>query len=235
VEDRPGLAFEVASVRPEEGPLREFRGLRSSGTQLTMVGYNLRTLVTEAYNLKYHELSFGKVDPDQDVYYDLVARAEGDRRPTLVEFRRMLQTLLAERFHLVIRREKRIMPVYALVVGKHGVTFRESAADAVFSARHGVDGRKQSISATAMTMEVLAEQIGSSLMPDLPVVDRTGLTGRYDLRLAATPPFRMKGELQPGDAGVVDVIEEQLGLRLEQQKAEVDVVVVERMEKPTPN
>lgn len=200
-----------------------------------MVGYNLRTLVTEAYDLKYHELSFGRVDPDSDVYYDIVARAEGDGRPTLAEFRGMLQTLLAVRFHLVVHREKQAMPVYALIVAKSGPKMPESAAGAKFTVVHGVRGRNQSISVTGMTMDELAGEIGNSFMPDRPVIDRTGLTGRYDFKLEATPEFRLRGETQAGDASVADAIEAQLGLKMEPQRAEVEVMVVERMEKPTAN
>jgi uncharacterized protein (TIGR03435 family) len=86
-----------------------------------------------------------------------------------------------------------------------------------------------------MTMESLADEIWISFQPDRPVVDRTGLTGFYDFKLEATPAFRLRGELQAGDANVIDSIEEQLGLRLEPRKAEVEVVVVDRMEKPTEN
>src|SRR5689334_21644665 len=104
-------------------------------------------LVREAYNLKQHEVAVAVTAPlpsgtaYQTAYYDIEAKAEGDRPRTRDEFRPMLQALLADRFKLRVHREMKEIPVYALVVGKDGPKLRKSEEDAAESASIGVNGR----------------------------------------------------------------------------------------------
>jgi uncharacterized protein (TIGR03435 family) len=81
-------------------------------------------------------------------------------------------------------------------------------------------------------MESLTDYVGGGL--DKPVVDRTGLTGVYDIKFEATPEFRLR-DPQPGDIGAMDAIQSQLGLRLESQKADVEVLIVDYVAKPSEN
>jgi uncharacterized protein (TIGR03435 family) len=167
--------------------------------------------------------------------YDIAAKAEGDGSPTRAEFRPMLQTLLAERFNLKFHRETRAMPVYALVVGKNGPKFKESAPDAPRVANFGVNGRNQNMTLTQATIDTVADTIKGIFFVDRPVLDKTGLTGKYDIKLEATPEFRINNNPQPDDISVFDTIEQQLGLKLEPQKANVEVLVVDHIEKPSEN
>lgn len=99
-------AFEVASVKIHEGPLTRILGFSSSGPRVAMEGYPAIGLVMEAFNLKNYQVSFaGPVPGGDDTYYDIVAIAAGNRTPGRDEFRHMLQTLLAERFHLKTHHE----------------------------------------------------------------------------------------------------------------------------------
>lgn len=229
-------AFEVASIRPHEGRLQMLRGFSSSGTRVTMEGYLPIYLVMEAYNLKVYQVAFApSATQSEYVYYDIVAKAEGDGAPTRDEFRPMLQKLLAERFNLKVHREMREMPVYALVVGKNGPKFKESAPDATVDRYVGVNGRNQYVRASKAGMEWLAEEIPNTFFVDRPVVDRTGLNGTYDFRIEATPEFRINNNPEPDDISVFSAVQDQLGLRLEPQKAMVEVLVVDHMEKPSAN
>ena len=79
----------------------------------------------EAYKLKNYQVSFSPAFPQAAVFYDIVAKADGDGAPTRGESRPMLQKLLAQQFKLKVHREKKEMPVYALVVGKNGPKFKE--------------------------------------------------------------------------------------------------------------
>ncbi len=203
----------------------------ASGNRVTLIGYNAAALIAEAYHLKRYQMSFAPSLPDYEPYYDIVANAPGPAIPTRSEFREMLQSLLADRFHLKIRRESKEMAVYALVVAKDGPKFKESAPDAVFHANHGVNGRRQNVVATKFTMENLADDI----YVDRPVVDRTGLTGAYDIKLEATPEFRMERDPQPDDIRIFQAVQDQLGLRLVPQKVMFEVLVVDHVEKPTQN
>lgn len=225
-------AFEVASVKVHTAPLSRMMDFSSSGPRLRLEGYTTSMLVMEAYDLKRYQVMFvSEAQNDWNTYYDIDAIAPGDSARTRDAFRPMLQKLLEERFQLKVRRDSKEMEVYALVVGKGGPKFHQSAPDAVFHANHGVNGRRQNVVATKFTMEDLADDIGV----DRPVVDRTGLTGAYDIKLEATPWFRIERDPQPDDLSMFDAIQDQLGLRLAPEKAAIPILVVEHVAKPTPN
>ena len=205
----------------------------SSGPHATYQGYTVTYLIMEAFKLKGYQVSLGPSPLDwySSVYYDIFANAEGDARLSRDDFRPMMRSLLVERFHLRFHREQKEMPVYALVVSKNGPKFRESAPNAVFQANHGVNGRLQNLVATKFTMDMLADDIGV----DRPVVDQTGLRGQYDIRLEATPEFRIINSSAPGDISIFDALPDQLGLKLQLQKTMVEVLVVDHVEKPSAN
>jgi len=229
------LAFEVASVKPHQGPLTRYLDFSSSGPRLTLEAYPLSGLIMEAYNLKGYQVSFAAPDPAPEVLYDVVARAEGAGVRTKNEFRQMLQTLLAERFHLKTHRQMMERPVYALLIGKNGPKFKESAPDAEVTFLGGVNGRNQTVTASKATMETLVQQIQRRFPSDRPVVDRTGLRGTYDLKLEATPEWQIDSNPDPNDVSIFTAVKEQLGLKLEAQKAMVEVLVIDGVEKPSAN
>jgi uncharacterized protein (TIGR03435 family) len=229
------LAFEVASVKPHQGPLTRFQDFSSSGPRLTLEAYPLGGLITEAYNLKGYQISFAAPVPDPDVFYDIAARAEGAGVRTKNEFRQMLQTLLAERFHLKTHRQMMERPVYALLIGKNGPKLKESAPDAEVTFLGGVNGRNQTVTASKATMETLVGAIQRGFNSDRPVVDRTGLTGTYDLKLEATPEWRIDSNPDPNEVSIFTAVKEQLGLKLEAQKAMIEILVVDHIEKPSAN
>ena len=230
----PPPAFEVASIRPHDGPLHTIFGFSSSGTRVTLEGYPPIGLVMEAYKLKNYQVSFPSSVPQADVYYDIVAKAEGGGAPTRDEFRPMLQKLLAERFNLKVHHEMKEMPVYALVVGKNGPKFKRSAPDGTFSGYGGVNGRNQYMKQSKATMDDMVDAIWN--FADRPVVDKTGLTGTYDYRIEATLNFRLHdGTDDPNDITIFSAVQDQLGLRLEAQRAMVEILVVDHMEKPSAN
>lgn len=228
------MAFEVAAIKVRLGPQGRLNGFSSSGPHVTFLAYSVRSLLMEAYNLKYYQLSFAAPFNEPDyTYYDVVAKAEGDAPRTRAEFRQMLQALLAERFALSAHRDTQEMQVYALVVGKNGPKFKESAPDAAPTFLGTVNGRNQGVTATKLSMERLVQDL--AIQGDRPVVDRTGLTGAYDIKFEATPQFRLDRETQPGDISVFDALQTQLGLKLESVKAQIEVLVVDHVEKPFEN
>lgn len=83
-------------------------------------------------------------------------------------------------------------------------------------------------------MESVAREISNSGV-DRPVLDKTGLTGKYDIKLEATPEFRINNNPQPEDISIFDAVQNQLGLKLEPQKAMLEILVVDHAEKPSPN
>ena len=134
----------------------------------------------------------------------------------------MLQTLLADRFKLVVRHESKEMRVYELVVAKSGSTLRESTGPRTF-----FTSRPALISGARVSMRELAVALSSLL--DRQVIERTGLTGVYDVKVQWTP------DSATGDLGVslFTAIQEQLGLKLESTRDRVDVLVVDHIERPT--
>jgi uncharacterized protein (TIGR03435 family) len=219
--------------------LQVFEGFTASGPRLNLEGYNLRGLIEEAYNLRSYRVSFAGSnlgsDEQSDTNYDIAAVADGNDSPTKEEFRQMLQALLADRFKLRFHREPREMLVYALVVAKGGPRFKESSPDEILKIRTGPHGRNQTVTASKETMESFAEDIMQGFQPQLPVIDKTGLTGSYDIKLEATPEYRINNNPQPEDISIFTALEEQLGLKLDRQNSAVDVLVVDHIEKPSEN
>lgn len=222
-------SFEVASIRENPGPWHIMSGYSSSGSRLTLEAWSVRGLVQEAFSLKRYALV---IPPSNTtLFYDVAAKAEGDKALTRDEFKPLLQRLLVDRFGLKFHREMREIPVYAMVVGKSGPKFRASDPEKPRKSYVGVNGRNQYMELSQGTMEMVAGGIDV----DKPVIDKTGLTGKYDIRLEATPEFRMGNNPQPDDIRVFDAIQQQLGLRLEAQKASIEVLVVDHIEPPSAN
>jgi uncharacterized protein (TIGR03435 family) len=126
------------------------------------------------------------------------------------------------------------MSVYALVSGKVGPKFKESAPDASTGDQFYGNGRSWRITMPRATMEDLADAIASTSGLDLPVVDRTGLKGVYDLRIAYMTEETIADDPGPSDIGVFDAVLN-IGLKLEVQKANVGVLVVDSVGKPSAN
>jgi len=231
------LSFEVASIRVHREPPRII-GVSISGPRLRADAEMLLGLVRYAYDLKNYQLADSPaLATAGETMYDIVAKAEGDDAYKPQEFRQMLQALLADRFKLKVHREMREMPVYALVLGKNGPKFKESAPESNFSGHHGVNGRNQSMTLTKATMQHVTEGLQGYV--DRPVVDNTGLTGTYDIKFEATPAFRLNRNpdqpSEPGDISAFTAVQEQLGLKLEARKAKIEVLVVDHVEKPSEN
>jgi uncharacterized protein (TIGR03435 family) len=224
-------SFEVASVKVHPDP-PHIIGIKTSGPRFHADAETVGGLIMYAYNLQNYQLSLPKSDQN-DVYYDIEAKAEGDATPTKEQFRQMLQPLLAERFKLKVHHEMRETAVFFLIVGKNGPKFKPSAADATPSGNIGVKGRNQITTLSKSTVDGLVEML--PLYAGRPVIDKTGLQGVYDIKFEATPFFRLNRDPDPADISVFDGVQDQLGLKLEPQKAPVDVVVVDHLEKPSGN
>ncbi len=225
-----GAAFEVASIKPHEGATPRILDFQSSGPLVKLEAYTIEGLILEAYHLKAHQVAYPQPDT---TFYDLVARAPGESL-TRDQFRPLFPTLLADRFGLKFHREPREMSVYALVPGRVGPKFKESPPDAPDNDQFYGNGRSWRITMPRGTMEGLADAIASTSGLDLPVVDKTGLKGVYDLRIAYMTEETIANDPGPSDIGVFDAVLN-IGLKLEVQKANVDVLVVDSVGKPSAN
>jgi uncharacterized protein (TIGR03435 family) len=152
--------------------------------------------------------------------------------------RKMVQTLLADRFKLATHAETRELPIYALVVAKSGPKFGAVQANGT-TVNHGRDYiQVQGTNSIALLAEELSKEVGRD------VVDKTGNQGRYNLTLRWTPdnavsPLDRSGGSSPtlGSSGlsIFAAIQEQLGLKLESQKGPVQVLVIDHVEMPSEN
>lgn len=220
-------SFEVASIRPHDGPV-QMVGLTTSGARVTITAFSVNALVEFAYNLKMYQVVGG---PGWDAErYGIAAKAPGDAAVTRDQVRPMIQALLAERFHATVHRETREMPVYALMPASKAPKLKESAPDASPMLRMSSPRGVIQITTTKGSMGQLVDQLSGNI--GRPVLDRTGLTGTYDYTL------EWAGEYAPANSdapSIFSAVEEQLGLKLESAKAPIEVMVVDQVEKPSPN
>jgi uncharacterized protein (TIGR03435 family) len=225
------VEFEVASIKPHAGPVTVSGGPFSSGPRVRYVAVKLTDLVTEAYGLRYEQVSGspGWGSGPAGARYDIEAKAEGDAKPAKEQLRQMLQSLLAERFRLKVRRETVDTPIYALVLAKGGLKLK--AVDKGEGVRVRASGTGQRMDGKA-TMEFLAQQL--SISAGRLVLDRTGLTGNYEFTLEWTPDSAAPPDDSPS-ISIFTAVQEQLGLKLEPAKAPVEMLIIEHAEMPTEN
>ena len=186
--------------------------------------------------------------------YNIEAKANGD--PPREQMILMLQSLLADRFKLTVHHETRQLPVYALVLtkpGKTGPQLKAHPGDAKcisvpqpdpgpgkampaycndFRVGAGASGGLHE-TAHATTMDRFPATLGQQV--DRPVVDQTGLSGVFDVDLEFTSQRAAVDTQAAGPPLIFTAIQEQLGLKLEPTTAPVDVIVIDHIEKPSPN
>jgi uncharacterized protein (TIGR03435 family) len=226
------LSFEVASIKPFQGLATEVY-LHVSGPKVTISEYGLLGLIMTAYKVEPWQVSGGPPWLESD-RFNIAANAPGDGRPTDEQIQRMLQSLLADRFHLEVHREKRDRPIYALVIEKKGSKLQPgNSADATFRLASGA--RTVRMTFQKRDMEFLAVQLSNSGGLGREVVNKTGLTGTYDFTLHWASGNDGNASPDSNEPGLITALQEQLGLKLEPQKAQVEMLVIDHAEKPSEN
>ena len=219
------LRFEVASVKPSkpgQGP--HGTPLRISHGRVTLDDASLRQIIGHAYSVQRVRV-LNSPSWSNSRGFDVVAKAEAPDA-TEDQIRRMLQTLLLERFKLAAHREKREMQAYALAVGKNGPKVREAATGESGT----LDDKPGQLVFKKAPMSSLAALLANIL--DTPVEDMTGLKGLYDFTLPVGDRL-VPGVNDPRE--ILPYAVEQIGLKLELRKMPVEVVVVDHAEEPSPN
>jgi len=222
-------AFEVASLKPHKPNVAgENRGRESIDTApgvLTVRNASLRSCIKWAYFIGDYQISGPAWLNDER--YDITAKAAGPAR--LDELRRMLGTLLAERFRLQVHREAKELPVYRLVASKSGPKLHKAESGGNTS----MQGENGSFVFRGTSMAQLADDLSGLTQVDRPVLDRTGIPGVFDFTLKfGEDNNEMKRALIAGDGpSIFTLIEEQLGLKLEARKDAVEVLVIDHAER----
>jgi uncharacterized protein (TIGR03435 family) len=236
--------FEVASLKPIAPGFHESSTVRMAPGGQRYIGENasLKLMMIVAYRVKADQISGGPTWMDSD-HYDMNAQAE--RQSSVEELHVMLQNLLADRFKLHFRKETKEMPAYVLTVeGAGNPKLQPHEAENAGEPWIDVGGKmlQTTMRAKSVRMDYFAFRLAQ--MMDRPVIDRTKLNGAYDFDLAYTrelPPGMSENTLlngAPVDTSgptIFEALRKQLGLRLEAQKAPVDVLVIDYAEKPTGN
>jgi uncharacterized protein (TIGR03435 family) len=236
-------AFDVASVKinqqyqPENGRTWEPQIDVKPGI-VSMRNVSLVSLIKWAYRVQRYQIiqpsgleikrggSGGYTDTAR---YDLLAKC--DRPVPEDEMRPMLQTLLAERFHLTLHRETRTLPVLAIVEVKGGHKMRPSQLEKV---EDGRQDPKFGHIVRGASIEEIATEFSDAHDWDAAVIDGTGLKGRFDFEIDIR---KYVPQMKPGDPppDVLSIVQEalthEIGLKLEARKVPIEVLVIDRLEK----
>jgi uncharacterized protein (TIGR03435 family) len=222
------IDFEVALIRPHQGAVT-ISGLSISGMQVRETAVDLMDLIVDAYSVRRDQVSGAPEWGKGVARYDILAKASGEGEPSREKARQMLQSLLADRFKLSIRRESVETPVYALVLAKGGAKFKPANDFTGIKGWRNDTGRHIEGS---VNMEFLSRQLYAAA--GRVVVDQTGLAGNFSIALEWTPL-----DFTPPDGtaplSIFTAVEEQLGLKLNPSKAPVEKLIIEHAEKPELN
>jgi uncharacterized protein (TIGR03435 family) len=252
-------AFDVASVKVSTSLDQPSGSYVAPGGRYVAQNMTLRALIKVAYGVHDSQIVGGPAWIDTD-RWDVNAKAEG--YPQAAAFRDvarlMVRPLLADRFKLSFRREPRELPVYAIVVaranGQLGPQFRPNdghdcagpappippasgAKEPAVPLPCGADMfRPGHLAARAMTLDNMLVAFNRFANSDRVVIDRTGLTGKFDWEIQWTPQELTAGNAPPPEGpSLFEAFREQAGLKLEARKDTVEVLLIDHVERPTPD
>jgi uncharacterized protein (TIGR03435 family) len=236
----PFDAFEVATIKPTEPGWTGGRYMTMKGAQFAAKNYEPRVLMAAAFNLPPAAISSGPDWLDSE-HYDVLAKTPGDVKPTPDEQMSMLRNLFADRFQLKFHREPKELPLYQITVAKGGLKLREPTPSPdgpqplIFSLAPG----NARLPARNATIADLAAVMQRTLF-NRTVVDKTGLSGRYDFDLEWTPDeTEFNGAIHPipesTKPDLFAAIQQQLGLKLESTRGPVEAMIIDKIDRPSEN
>jgi uncharacterized protein (TIGR03435 family) len=238
-------AFEAVSIKPNKSGdplvgLKIMPGGRLVGTNVTVP-----VLVRLAYNIRLFRLIVGGPDWIRSEHFDVETSAQGN--PGSDEIRLMAQSLLADRFKLIVHRETQQLPIYSLVVSRAGnlptsdATRCSSGADGstslpfcgalLPSPTPAKNGRH--MIGRSLTIQDLIRQLDGFV--DRVVINNTNLQGKYDVDLTFATQQLLIADATDTPPSLFTALQEQLGLKLDAQTGSVDVLVIDRVERPSEN
>lgn len=258
---QPPPAFEVASVKPAVPGTTGGRTQFLPGGKFSATNVPLKFLIQQVYEVRDYQIVgdprwMSIIADGYTSRYDI--QAKGDSSATEAQVREMVKALLTERFQLKLHGETRELPVYQLVPARSGIKLQTARDNGRPAGSGGVAFMvKGWIEGTNVAMPSLIHAV--SQMLDRPVIDKTGFTGAFDFKLTFSPgpepaedsgaisdggcpasfaAFREKRGMKPEAAScpsVFTAIQEQLGLKLDPRKSPVEVLVIDHVQRPTPN
>jgi len=241
----PTPNFDVASIRPNTTSSDGHHHIYSDSAEshFRTVNLSIKDLIQFAYGLPDSQILGGPAWVDSAMY-DIDAKSDAAVDAQLKALpsadarhqkQQMVQALLAERFGLKTHEETRQLPIFNLVVAKGGIKFepKDNVGNTVDTGRNRLH-----VSGMQNTVAILARELAQVM--GRVVVDKTGVSGSYDLKLRWTPdnapPPLINGAPDPDPPpDIFTAIQEQLGLKLESAKGPVPVLVIDQIDRPTEN
>ncbi len=237
------FTYEVVSIKPYKA---SDAGIsmwwRTTPDGFSAEGFDLANLIHNAYNIVMDDQLTGLPPWANSDRYSLDAKMDED---TAAAFKKltpdergktqdaMLQAVLADRFQLKLHTETRELPIYNLIIAKGGLKLTESPKDK----NYGYSVGPGKMSGNGIEMDSLAYSLSNEV--GRIIVDKTGLTGKYDIDLKWQPDAMQAGPNASAGADALpdlfSALQEQLGLKLEPAKGPVDVYVIDHAEKPSEN
>jgi uncharacterized protein (TIGR03435 family) len=218
------------------------------GPGLLRAQMTLARFIAMAYQVKPYQVIGGPNWIDIE-HYDILAKLEHAGEEALppestprqrteansARLRAALQDLLAERFQMKFHRETKEMPCYALTVAKGGFKLKESPNKGEHGTNSKGRGNERTLTATGVDMGRLVAFLANQVAR--PVVDMTHIQGYYDFTLSWTPDDlkSVAASDQPSLPSLFTAVQEKLGLKLESQKAPVELLVIDSAERPSEN
>ena len=226
-------SFEVATVKPSK-PDDQNSGFHSSGRNIFVENETMNDLISFAYGV--HVKQIADAPPwFSSEHFDIQGFPDIEGAPNVTQYREMVKKLLTDRFHLQFQREKREMACFVLTVTKGGpkIAATKSAPDAMQDQTGSINEGHIFWRFTDNSMPEFAQFLQMAVL-DRPVVDKTGLKGKFDFNLQWTT--NPDAATDPAAApGFITAVQEQAGLKVEPTKAEVDVLAITHVEQPSPN
>jgi uncharacterized protein (TIGR03435 family) len=235
-----GPQFEVATIKPSDPAACCARTWSRRGRRFSTNNTYLKWLILWAYGIQDKQVVGGPAWIDVD-RFDVAGEIDGTKAPTDPEWRVAMQKLLADRFQLQFHHEAREMSAYALTIARGGPKLTKSDPEKDTEPVLGFSGGVGQTMGGYGRDVTLQQYFGDvqRLVLDRPVVDRTGLTGTYNIQLRFTrEDAGSLGMMQLPDNAAPNLftaLDEQLGLKLEGVKAPVDVLVIDHAEPPSAN
>jgi uncharacterized protein (TIGR03435 family) len=235
--------FEVATIKPNISGAASMQGLTLQGRNFATRNSSLADLISFAYNVQVKQIVGGPDWMDKD-RYDIAAVPEQEGVPNGEQLKIMMRKLIVDRFAMKFHTDKKEMSAYVLTVGKIGQKLNPTQLKGPLpgiSIRPGTGG---------ITLNMVNATIGDFtgflqiLVLDRPVVDRTGIQGRFDYQCTFAPddsqfnghpPIPPQANSADAAPGLFDAIQQQLGLKLDAEKTDVDVISIDHVEKPSQN
>ena len=225
--------FEVATIKPSQ-PNDPTDGFHTRGRHLFIENQTVNKLIAFAYGMNGKQIAGGPAWLGTD-RFDIDGVPDVEGTPSLIQEQGMVRKLLTERFKLTFHHEKRELSVYAITIGKGGPKLFKSVGDLIGLPSQDADQHGTELDMRFKNMSMADFGFCMQFFLDRPIVDQTGLAGKYDFNLRWSFDETEASSNPNAAPGLFTAIQEQDGLKLEAVKAQADVVVIDHVERPSAN